>query len=297
MKKKLFPKLLLLLAVLLPAACEKDEENISLGGGSTPAAPSGAAAEVAARLEVPALKSGNLLISHWTVENGDSVMTYCLEYDKSKFHSRWVAFRFDGNTRAKTVGRKDYSIKPQYPADPDLPAGYAIEDDASFNGYNHGHLCASADRLYAREANDQTFYMSNMSPQNGSFNQSYWSVLEAFVQAKGRDASFADTLYVCKGGTIAPDSLVLGYTCRNRMPVPKYYFMALLKVKNGNYTSIAFLLEHKNYGFTPSTSDMAKHAVSVDALEERTGIDFFHNLPGNIETATEKLCIPSAWGL
>lgn len=298
-------RLLTIAAVALTAASCSEEDHIILNGGSsssnspggTPGSSASASAGLAARLEVPAMKSGNQLLAHWSVEGEDSVMTYCLEYDRSKYHSRWVAFRFDDHTRGRNVGRKDYGIKPQYPADPQLPADAAIEDDASFTGYQHGHLCASADRLYSRTANDNTFYMTNMSPQLGNFNGKYWAAFETLVQKIGRDKSFADTLYVVKGGTIA-DGQVEKYVAGERIAVPKYYFMALLKVKNGAYNSIAFWMEHKDYGSTtPDNTEMASRAISVDELEELTGIDFFHNLPDNIETAVEQLCLPTAWGM
>ena len=83
--------------------------------------------------------------------------------------TEWVAFRFDNAMREKQVARKDYSIRPQYPKDPLCTV--TTSNDASFSGYDHGHLCASADRLCSRLSNDQTFYMSNMSPQMGDFNQ------------------------------------------------------------------------------------------------------------------------------
>ncbi len=288
--------LLLAAAVLFTvAACSKDDDASGISFGK-PASGTAVLGEAASRLEVPEMLPGNAFISHWTEERGEKVMTYCLEYDYSKFHSRWVAFRFDAITREKNVGRKEYSIKPQYPADPNLSEKYAIEDDASFNGYQHGHLCASADRLYSREANDNTFYMTNMSPQVGRFNSPYWSKLENHVQDKGRDKAFSDTLYVCKGGTIATGQ-VLGFVSRGRMPVPKYYFMALLKVKNGAYSSIGFLMEHKNYGITPTKEILAGHALSVNELEEFTGINFFHNLPDIVEETAENVCLPSVWGL
>lgn len=282
------------------AACSKEDDDgfsFEPEGPSVPVAPA-AQGSVASRLEVPALKGGNLFVSHWTVENGDSVMTYCLEYDKAKHHSRWVAFRFDATTALKRVGRKDYGIKPQYPIDPKLPTAYAIESDASFQGYQHGHLVASADRLYSRQGNDNTFYMSNMSPQRAQFNSPYWSEFEQFVQSKGRNRSFADTLYVCKGGTIDKEAHIIEYVSRGRIAVPRYYFMALLKVKNGKYTSMGFWMEHKSYGSgAPSYAEMRAKAVSIDELEELTGIDFFHNLPDVVEAATEKLYSPSVWGL
>lgn len=287
-------------AVLLTvAACGDDEDGITLGGGTGGNGSAGTAAgKLAARLEVPAVRDGNLFVSHWSVEGRDSVMTYCLEYDPAKFHSRWVAFRFDGRTRAKNVQRKPYEQKPQYPIDPKLAPQFAIESDASFNGYQHGHLVASADRLYSRTANDNTFYMTNMSPQIGNFNAPYWSEFEALVQRLGRDASFADTLYVVKGGTVAEGQFTRR-VASNRIVVPKYYFMALLKVKGGAYTSMAFLMEHKDYGKNakPSKEEMISRACTVNYLEEFTGIDFFHNLSDHVEEKVEDVCVPSQWGL
>ncbi|MFW5598813.1 MAG: DNA/RNA non-specific endonuclease, partial [Bacteroidales bacterium] len=147
-----------------------------------------------------------------------------------------------------------------------------------------------------------TFYMTNMSPQIWSFNQNYWVVLEGLVQNLGRSekngAYFADTLYVVKGGTIDNADQILGYACSNRMPVPKYYYMALLRVKNGAYSSIAFWMEHKDYGTVkPSLATIRQHCVSVQTLQNYTGIDFFHNLPDVVEQKVEQQCDPSSWGM
>ncbi|MBQ2269369.1 MAG: DNA/RNA non-specific endonuclease [Bacteroidaceae bacterium] len=103
-----------------------------------------------------------------------------------------------------------------------------------------------------------------------------------------------------KGGTIE-DGQIIRKVANNRMAVPKHFFMTLLKVKNGVYSSIAFLMEHKDYGYNRGNyaplSVMAGHAVSVDELEEKTGIDFFHNLPNIVEAPVEQQCSPSAWGI
>ena len=73
--------------------------------------------------------------------------------------------------------------------------------------------------------------------------------------------------------------------------------MALLKVKNGVYSSIGFWMEHKNYGKTGKANEMGKHAVSVSALEKLTGINFFHNLPDNVEQRVESNLTLSVLGL
>lgn len=290
------------LFVVLISACSADKNDYELNGGTSPLPHPTPQTGDTARLEMPELtrESHELFVVHRTApprSGADSVVNYAYAYDTRHYHSRWVAFRFDADTRPKSVQRKPYNIRPQYPRDPKLPLRYALPDDASFNGYDHGHLCASADRLYSRQANDQTFYLSNMSPQDNAFNAQYWSGLEQIVQRLGRDASFADTLYVVKGGTILPQSNVLKHVSSGRVPVPKFYFMALLKVKNGAYSAIGFWLEHKDYGVSGTAARMRDHVVSIAQLQRLTGINFFHNLPDAVETAVEQNAVPSAWTL
>lgn len=250
------------------------------------------------RLEVPALKVGNVFVEHSTFEGKDSLINYMFEFSPAHHLAHWVAFRFDATNRAIKVSRKSYNITPQYPRDPDLQGG--LSDDAYFNGYQHGHLCASHDRVYSREANDQTFYISNMMPQSSSFNGEYWTYYENFVQTKGRTASFADTLYVVKGGTLdqtRQNITVDGYL----VPVPKYYWMALLRVKGSSYSAIGFWMEHRDDYPEVSSSginaEILEHAVSIDQLETNTGINFFPNLPDDIESSVEKGFMASSWGL
>lgn len=285
--------LTLMLGAIAPSiivSCGDDTPNWtpSNGNGNSSYTPS---SDIAARMETPRILSDGLtvVVSHDVAINGKKVVTYELEYDKSKFHSRWVAFRFDGNTRAQSVGRSDEPFMD----DPSLSSTLHIGYKGFGPGYDRGHLCASADRLYDRTANEQTFYMSNMSPQLSSFNQGYWVTLESQVQKLGRSKTFSDTLYVVKGGTIKEGQIKSYITCKNgnKVAVPKYYYMALLKVKNGVYHSIAFWMEHKEYGYSYNNkaplSEIMNHAVSVNELEQLTGIDFFPNLPDATEEKVE----------
>ena len=66
--------------------------------------------------------------------------------------------------------------------------------------------------------------------------------------------------------------------------VPRYYWMAILAQRGDHYQAIAFWADHTN----PVQVDRPRTiAISIDQLEERTGLDFFHNLPDNIETRVE----------
>ena len=255
---------------------------------------------VAARLEVPALKAGNKFVYHSTKVDGRDVLTYCLEFDPAKMHSRWVAFRFDGDTRGRgNVGRTE-----AWGDDPQLPTSMHVGTNYFGSPYNRGHLCASYDRQYSVEANAQTFYMSNMSPQVGDFNAYYWTTLEQLVQDCGRQASFADTLYVVKGGYIDDEEDLFGYLTRpngKKMAIPGHYFMALLRVKKGSYTSIAFWTTNDSHGYRNNNyaprSVIRKDAISVARLEQLTGIDFFHNLPDNIEKSVEATFDFNTWNI
>lgn len=267
-----------------PLTIQQNAGEEGEGGSTTPENPNG----YAKRIEVPALKGGdmNLFITHTTQYNGKEVITYSYEWDCAKKHSRWVAFTFSTATPNKNVGRHN-----SYIDDPEIPSQYQTHDsDYKGSGYSRGHLCASSDRQYSKKANEQTFYFSNMSPQiQNGFNGGIWQSLEQKVQQWGNISVSSDTLYVVKGGTIQ-DNQIIEYI-GNNVPVPKYYFMAILSLKGGSYQAIGFWLEHKAY----SNNNYKQYALSIDDLEQKTGIDFFANLPDNIETTVESKYTESAW--
>ena len=245
-------------------------------------------------VELPALRNGvnDVFITHSTTFNGQKITSFSMEYDKSKKHSRWIAFRFDNQTKQQNVDR---SNEP-FDADPSVASEYQrVQADFGRKGYDRGHLCASADRLYSREVNEQTFYYTNMSPQRNAFNTGVWLALEGQVQAWGRSCTASDTLYVVKGGTIDKEEQVKEYIGGDRSkPVPKYYYMALLFKKGDSFKAIAFWMEHTDS--KPSkTIKLANYVLSIDELEEKTGIDFFPNLNDNLENALEATYSTKAW--
>ena len=181
----------------------------------------------------------------------------------------------------------------QYPFDPDLPASYYFGYDP-FRGssYDHGHICPSADRLYSSEANIQTFYLTNMQPQRKAFNSGLWQKMEEKTRSWiSTGSKKEDTLYVCKGGTIDEVSSEGGVKdpiltiLSNGLIVPKYFFMALLRKSNTGYKALAFWAEHLNEDH--SNDPLGNYVINIRELERRTGIDFFCNLPDDIEEEVE----------
>ena len=244
------------------------------------------------RIEVPRLSNnvtegGAAYIAHYAKDiGGNNTLNFSFEYNFSKHHTRWVAFTFDSKTIQSNTSRSD-----AWAPDPLLLQYTNNDTDYRGSGYTRGHLVASADRLFSKQANEQTFYFSNISPQGYSFNTGIWADLESKVRGWGGLSEVRDTLYVTKGGTIE-DNQILGSIGENKIAIPKYFFMAILAKKGATYKSIAFYIEHKQY---TAPYNVQNYTLSVDDLETKTGIDFFHNLPDEIEKMVETQKNPVDW--
>lgn len=286
--KKTHTFIFFLITALLPSCSNDSEDNCnSQNFNSNPLV-----IQNANNLEIPRIddKAGKI-ISHYA----SGILNYTVDWHADKKHSRWVAFTFTAENSKQNWDRNNWSNTEwkgdPFQPDPAFPQQEQIGIKELFNtGYDRGHLCASADRLNSKDCNEQTFYMTNMSPQIRKFNQQDWVDLEGLVQNWGRSNTFRDTLFVVKGGTIRDDQ-ILRYI-KSEIPVPKYYFMALMCKKSGTYKAIGFWVEHKSYGGNP---DVSSWAISIDELEKKTGIDFFCNLPDRIENPIEKTFSLESW--
>lgn len=269
----------------------------------------------AQRLEIPRLSLGTydqFIVKKARLRDNNSKLfvNFCMEYDQKKKASRWTAFRWDiDNTHDSNCGRAgDYS------PDPDVPSQYRV-GSGYFRGYQRGHMLASEDRQCSASANSQTFLMTNMHPQFGRFNGYDNNGSYIWVNAEGlvrklyngwtRAYNSTDTIYVVKGGTIDDDQCqILGYTSNStteNIIVPKYFYMALLyksgkSQTQGGYKAIALWIPHTEGNTTSGKAIAQKYAISIDQLEDNTGIDFFCNLPDHLEETIEKSFNLAAWG-
>ena len=238
-------------------------------------------------LEFPRLRSGSdqLLVQHSTKTYG---ITYSLEWDCTKKSQRWTCYQFHKGLPDNNVGRTG-----SWQDDPDIPEKYRTHSSQFGSPYSRGHMCMSNDRQSSAEQNKQTFYISNAHPQYQNHNGNLWQTLENKVNTWGNSNTFRDTLYVVKAGTIDGDKVL--ETTSSGLLVPKYFYMAVLCYKGDSYKAIAFWTEHTNAKITKANP--ADYAISVKELEELTGIDFFCNLPDDIEKNVEENLTLSDWGL
>ena len=290
------------------AACGGDDEGGNAAGNNVNANDTQKSPH-ALRLEMPRVQPGNnyQLIVKYDDEIG---VNYIIEWDKTKRAQRWTCWQWTKSNNFKGWERKKWQDGVQWNGqkwygdpfheDSEIDANYrSLLTDYKSSGYDRGHICASEDRICSMNVNGQTFSLANMQPQINGFNAQVWAKMEAKVRTWAQTTTNNNgVLYVCKGGTINDVNLngkkESGTTgmIKNSIPIPKYFFMAVLKqTKENTYSAVAFWAEHKK----DNSSNLTPYMISIDELEARTGYDFFCNLPDNIEQAVEGRLNTGEW--
>ena len=226
-------------------------------------------------LELPAMDDPALgYYSHSFKMDGKSYRNYSFGWSQKDRVALWVAYPLCKLYTNGNVGRTDaWALDPLLGEDSAAPfGGYA-------GSYARGHQIPSADRQCCYDANAQTFYGTNMTPQLNDHNEGIWADLEGKVRGW---ADTSDTTYVVTGVTVSASSKKERDSYGNSVTIPDAYFKAVLKYNKAStfapWTAAAFYLEHRAY----SGSITKSHSMSIDELEEITGIDFFVNLPAKV---------------
>lgn len=228
-------------------------------------------------MELPVVSDGLEYHNNFFPMNGKSYRNYSYGWDSKSLVAHWVAYPLCALYLGSQKRTDEWNYDPNVAQNrqPVLFRGFGG------GGYDRGHQLPSADRTCCREANEQTFYFTNMTPQRGvNFNQKIWASFETRVRDWSRTA---DTLYVVTGCVVEGSTLTASDNEGKSVTVPTGYFKALLwysksstvTAQNAGYRAAAFYLEHKDYSQTGIDKSMS---MSVDELEELVGMDFFPNL-------------------
>ncbi|GAB1415047.1 hypothetical protein MASR2M117_04530 [Paludibacter sp.] len=234
-------------------------------------------------------------ITHYTKLRDKTVRNYSMCFDNTKKASLWVAYPIHSSYFG-SVGRTD-----AWAFDPNISTNFQAFCVTGYYGgiYDRGHQIASADRQANKEMNEQTFYMTNMTPQLNRLNQDMWAKLEMKV----RSNNCSDTLFVVTGAYFDPSSSKTTTDgSYNRVPVPTHYYKILLRTKSGNtgktisqcadneLMSIGFWVEHKSYGNIEPPKSIC---TTVSDIESKTGFTFFPSVSGNVKNQND----PGKWGV
>lgn len=257
-----------------------------------------AAGNYGRNIEVPAIQDRSMYVVHSVIKDGKEDVTFSLEWDKANRTQRWSAYTITKKTITKGWDRSNWNGAvwkgtvwngDPFQEDSIIPSQYrtTLYDHRS-NGYDRGHIVNSNDRLMCKEANGQTYYLSNIQPQLNGFNAGVWLNMENKVHSWGAALSAQEVMYVVKGGTTqktskVPQPFLSDPNCR--VPVPAYFWMAIVKKDYyGRLTGIAFWAQHK----VDRSTNLSSYQITIDELESRIGIDLFPNLPDAEEKEVEK---------
>jgi len=190
-----------------------------------------------------------------------------------------VAYRLTSGQIEGSIGRTndfriDYKVK----------TGSASLSDYKGSGYDRGHLAPAADFKWSSTAMSESFFMSNMSPQLPGFNRGIWKKLEGSVRNWADDNG---EIHVVTGPILTGSYPSIG---SNQVSIPNYYYKVILDYKEPEIKGIGFILPHQK-----SKSSLQSFAVTIDEVERKTGIDFYHSLPDEIENQIESSIDVSKW--
>ena len=197
---------------------------------------------------------------------------FALSYNEKHEQPDWVAYVLTKD-EANAPGVRQGSFK----TDPNVTTGSSNNKDYTGSGFARGHMSPAKDNSFSVDANKESFYYSNSSPQLGKFNSDIWEDLESWVR---KQAIEYDSVYVATGPVFKNN---LGAIGSNQVTVPGYYYKMIMRHDGSKYRTIAFLIPH----LTPSTEDFMDYIVPVNAIESITGIDFFPGIPDREETTAE----------
>lgn len=205
---------------------------------------------------------------------------FALGYDRSDKQSSWVIYRLTEAKVATKSGKRSNNFRP----DPEIKNAAVTTADYTRSGYDRGHLAPAADMASSIQTMNDSFYLSNISPQKPEFNRGIWKDLEAQV----RYFAIAEKdIYVVTGPVLSPKSgITIG---KNKIPVPKYFYKVIYDLTPPE-KMIGFILPNEG-----SNKKIQDFAVTVDQVEATTGLDFFSLLPKAHQEKLESSISIDAW--
>jgi endonuclease G len=174
--------------------------------------------------------------------------------------------------------------RPYFIEDPYVSTKSADWRNYKGSGYDRGHLVPAGDRRFSKQAYDETFYTSNISPMDSEFNAGLWNRLE--IQTR-KWAKRYDTLYVITGGVLVAGLNQIG---DEGVAVPDYFYKVIAKEKRGDLEVLAFLMKGEE-----QNKPLQKFAVPLDRIEELTGIDFFYEMNKEAQASIEHKVVIKNW--
>ena len=206
---------------------------------------------------------------------------YTVSYNSLWCIPNWVAYELTAEEVDGDEPRGD-----DFVPDPLAKGNTATTNDYKHSGYDRGHMAPAGDMKWSKTAMDESFYLSNICPQNKNLNKGDWKELEELARKWALEYG---NIYIACGPIVADNHKTIG---QNNVAVPESFFKVFLRETNNRWTTIGFLFENK-----AGNKKLNTYIRSIDEIEELTGIDFFPLLADDVEEAIERQTNTYDWNI
>ncbi|XP_069729727.1 endonuclease G, mitochondrial [Phaenicophaeus curvirostris] len=203
--------------------------------------------------------------------------SYVLCYDPRARSALWVIEQLSprglsgASERDRCEFREDDSVHEYH---------RATNGDYRGSGFDRGHLAAAANHKWSQRAMQDTFYLSNVAPQNPHLNQHAWNNLEKYCRSLARSNK---NVYVCTGPLFLPrmeadGKMYVKYQVigKNNVAVPTHFFKVLILEKESGE------IELRSYVMPNSPVDekipLERFLVPIESIERASGLLFVPNI-------------------
>ncbi len=234
-------KILMLIVMLLVSTCA------SVGTQQVVSAAKG--------VEMPAYDTTEDIVEH---------LGYTASYNHTTLCPDWVAWEL-------TAEEASGQVEGQYPfsRDPQVAFPKASREDYAHSGWDKGHMAPRADMKWNQKALEESYYFTNVCPQDHEMNSQAWRKIEEMTRRLARRYG---SVYVVCGPIYTTCSF--GTIGQGGVQVPDAFFKALAVSTPEGYRTVGFLVENSRQDGSPR-----RYAVSVDSVEAVVGRNLFPSVP------------------
>jgi endonuclease G len=195
---------------------------------------------------------------------------FALAYDGRLRGAGWVYEELTASSIENHADRSEFDFME----DPLIPSHLrATKQDFAGSGYDRGHLRPAANARSNAELMKETFYFSNISPQNPQLNRKYWLKLEKHVRDLTK--SF-DVVYVITGPLFLPKKMedgkryvVYEVIGKNDVAVPTHFFKVLQAKKGRSIKTEAYIIPNEPIG---NDRPLQSFATTLEKVEKAAGL-------------------------
>ncbi|NLG14429.1 MAG: DNA/RNA non-specific endonuclease [Lentisphaerae bacterium] len=208
---------------------------------------------------------------------------YWVGYSEERRAPVWCAYRlFSPPKNAKASERPG-----QFMVD-DRTIAKVTSDHYTGSGFDRGHMAPNnaIAICYGEKAQQQTFLMSNIVPQRHDLNAGLWKTLES--KELYAYAPRCKEIWIITG-PIYPKKIVR--TMPSGIPIPDAFYKIIVDQVDNQLRALAFIFEHN----ADKNKPLDHFLASIDEIEERTGFDFFNELPAEVQDSLEAQKLGSIW--